>query len=224
MNYYPVFLRVAGRPCLVIGGGSVAEQKADSLLKAGARVTVISPQLTPRLRVLAAANEIAHHKRGYAAGDVAGFFLVHAATDDDTLHAQIAAEADAAGVLLNVVDQPPLCHFIMPAIMQRGELMIATSTGGASPAMARRIRRELEAIFGPEYALALRLLRGVRERLLASACSGTERQRIFNALVDSPLLDYLRRGQDHAVDALLSSTVGGDVCLASLGIELTHAP
>jgi precorrin-2 dehydrogenase/sirohydrochlorin ferrochelatase len=224
MNYYPVFLRVAGRPCLVIGGGSIAEQKADSLLKAGARVTVISPQLTPRLQGLAAANEIIHRERAYTVGDLAGFFLVHAATDDHTLHAQIATDADAAGVLLNIVDQPPLCHFITPAIMQRGDLIIATSTGGASPAMARRIRRELEAIFGPEYALALRLLRRVRERLLASACSAAERQRIFNALVDSPLLDYLRRGQGRAVDALLSTTVGGDVCLASLGIELTHAP
>lgn len=222
MNYYPIFLRVAGRPCLVIGGGSVAEQKVESLLKAVARVTVISPQLTPGLRALAARDQIIHQERAYRAGDLTGFFLAYAATDDATLHAQIAAEADAAGVLLNVVDRPHLCHFIVPSVMQRGDLTIATSTGGASPAMAKRIRRNLEDIFGPEYALALTLLRRVRQRLATRACTGSERQCIFNALIDSPLLEYLRHGQGGAVDALLASAVGDDVSLASLGIELTH--
>ena len=94
---------------------------------------------------------------------------------------------------LNVVDRPQLCDFIMPSVMERGDLVIATSTGGASPAMARRIRCELEEIFGPEYALALTLLRRVRESLAASSHTGAERQRIFNALVDSPLLDYIRQ-------------------------------
>lgn len=223
MNYYPIFLRVAGRPCAVIGGGIVAEQKTTSLLKAGARVTVISPRLTSRLSALASASEITHTQRPYARGDLTGVFLAYAATDDDGLHAQIAADAAAAGVLLNVVDRPQLCDFVMPSIMERGDLVIATSTGGASPAMAKRIRHELEAIFGPEYALALVLFRRLRERLADSAGTG-DRQRVFNALVDSPLLDYLRRGQARAIDALLASTVGDDVSLASLGIDLTDAP
>ena len=224
MNYYPIFLRVAGRPCVVIGGGIVAEEKIDSLLKAGARVTVISPQLTSRLSVLAATNQIAHTQRLYARGDLTGFFLACAATDDDSVHAQIAADAATAGVLLNVADRPPLCDFIMPSVMERGDLVIATSTGGASPAMAKRIQRELATIFGPEYALALVLLRRVRECLAGSALTSTERQRVFKALVDSPLLDYLLQGRARDVDELLALTVGDDVSLASLGIDLTDTP
>lgn len=224
MNYYPIFLRVAGRPCLVIGGGHVAEEKVQSLLTAGARVTVISPQLTQGLTALATTDQITHQDRSYGSGDVAGFFLAYAATDDEELHIKIAAEAAAAGVLLNVVDRPQLCGFIMPSVMERGDLVIATSTGGASPAMAKRIRRQLEEIFGPEYALALTLLRRVRESLAASPHNGAERQRIFNTLVDSPLLDYIRHGQRHDINALLAATVGNDISLAALGIELPHVP
>ncbi|HVO22012.1 MAG TPA: bifunctional precorrin-2 dehydrogenase/sirohydrochlorin ferrochelatase [Candidatus Margulisiibacteriota bacterium] len=223
MNYYPIFLRVAGRSCLVVGGGRVAEQKVESLLSAGARVTVLSPRLTPRLQALAVANRITHVERTYTEGDLAGYLLACAATDDNGLHARIAAEAETAGVLLNVVDRPQLCHFITPSVVERGDLMIATSTNGASPAMAKRIRRELEESFGPEYELALTLLRRVRESLHPGACSRTERLRIFNALVDSPLLDYLRHGRQHDIDALLASTIGAGVSLASLGIELPPA-
>jgi precorrin-2 dehydrogenase/sirohydrochlorin ferrochelatase len=165
-----------------------------------------------------------HVPRVYTDGDLTGFLVVCAATDDSALHARIAAEAETAGVLLNVVDRPRLCHFITPSVVARGDLTIATSTNGASPAMAKRIRRELEEAFGPEYELALRLLRRVRESLPASACTGAERQRIFNTLVDSPLLDYLRHGRRRDIDALLASTIGGGVSLASLGVELPAMP
>jgi precorrin-2 dehydrogenase/sirohydrochlorin ferrochelatase len=224
MSYYPIFLRVAGRPCLVIGGGTVAEQKVESLLTAGARVTVISPRLTPRLQTLAATGRMKHVPRTYGDGDLAGFLLACAATDDSAVHARIAAQAETEGVLLNVVDRPQLCDFITPSVLERGDLMIATSTNGASPAMAKRIRRELEESFGPEYELALKLLRRVRESLLASTWTSSERQRIFSALVDSPLLDYLRQGRSAEIDALLASTIGIDRSLASLGIELPPTP
>lgn len=224
MNYYPIFLRVAGRPCLVIGGGSVAEQKVESLLTAGARVTVISPRLTAHLQTLAATGRMTHVPRVYGEGDLAGFLLVCAATDDSAVQARIAAEAETAGVLLNVVDRPQLCDFITPAVLERGDLVIATSTNGASPAMAKRIRRELEESFGHEYELALKLLRRVRESQLAGTRTADERQRIFNALVDSPLLDYLREGRSRDIDALLASTVGAGASLASLGIALPATP
>jgi precorrin-2 dehydrogenase len=221
MKYYPAFLRVAGRPCLVIGGGTAAERKIDSLLRSGAVVTVISPQLTPTLAALAATQQVTHHQRRYHRGDLQGFFLAYAATDDEGVHAAIAEDASAAGVLLNVVDRPHLCHFIVPSVMERGDLIIATSTSAASPALAKRIRRDLEARFGPEYALALELLRRLREHLRGGARSAADRRRIFDALVDSPLLDYLRDGQAQAVDRLLATTVGADVSLASLGLELS---
>jgi precorrin-2 dehydrogenase/sirohydrochlorin ferrochelatase len=221
MKYYPIFLRVAGRPCLVIGGGRVAEQKVKALLDAGARVTVVSPDMTPALAELAAAGVLTYHQHGYASDDLRGFFLAYAATSDDALHVRIARDAEAMGVLLNVVDHPPLGDFIAPAVMTRGDLIIATSTGGASPALAKRIRRDLEDTFGPEYDVALQLLRRIRERLAAHALTSAERQQVFTRLVESPLLDYLRERQIDAVDRLLAATVGDGVSLASLGVELT---
>ena len=221
MKYYPIFLRVAGRPCLVIGAGKVAEQRVESLLNAGARVTVISPESTPALAALAAAGTIVLQPRPYAGGDLCGFFLAYAATDDGPLHAQIAREAEAAGVLLNVVDDPQRCDFIMPSVLERGDVVIATSTSGTSPALARRIRRQLEGVVGPEYELAARVLGRLRERLTAQLYPSAERRRIFAALVDSPLLDYLRARQTSDVDRLLASTAGDGVSLASLGVQLT---
>lgn len=221
MKYYPVFLRVAERPCLVIGGGAVAEQKTESLLKAAARVTVISPRVTSTLATLAATQQVTHHARAYRRGDLRGFLLAYAATDDQHVQAQIAEEAATTGVLLNVVDRPQLCHFIVPATMERGDLIIAASTSGASPALAKRVRRELEECFGPEYAVALELLRRLREQFAGESRSAADRRRLLTALVDSPLLDYLREGQGHDVDRLLAATVGGGVSLATLGMTLT---
>ncbi len=221
MKYYPIFLRVAGRQCLVVGGGKVAEQKVKSLVHAGARVTVLSPDLTPALAAFAATRQISHHARVYVTGDLRGFFLAYAATTDEELQRTLAAEAAQAGVLLNVVDQPQLCDFIMPAVLERGDLVIATSTSGASPTMAKRIRSELASTFGSEYDLALQLLRRLREQLAAQSCPPPDRRRILTALVDSPLLDYLRTRQTDALDRLLAATVGDGTSLATLGMELS---
>jgi precorrin-2 dehydrogenase/sirohydrochlorin ferrochelatase len=221
MKYYPMFLRVAGRSCLVIGGGNVAAQKVDGLLAAGARVTVISPELCGPLEALAAAGKMTHLARAYAPGDVRGFFLVFAATDDQEVQSQVVREAHELGVLLNVVDRPTLCDFIAPAVIERGDLTIAVSTSGTSPALARQVRRQLAARFGPEYALALQLLRRLRERLVAPPQTAADRQRIFTALVESPLLDYLREHRIADIDRLLAQTVGNGVSVAELGVELT---
>ena len=219
MKYYPIFLRVTGRACLVIGGGTVGAGKVASLLGAGAAVTVVSPTLAPALAARVAAGAVRHHARAYRTGDLDGFLLAYAATRDAGLHEQIARDAAAAGVLLNVVDVPHLCSFIVPSVMQQGDLVIAVSTGGASPVLARRIRQSLQEEFGPEYGLALRVLGRLRAELTHRAVPVAERRRIFGALVDSPLIDYLRDGQDTAVDDLLAATVGTGVSLKSLGVE-----
>lgn len=220
MKYYPVFLRVADRQCIVIGGGRVAEQKVTSLLHAGARVTLVTPHTTPALAALAGEGKLVHHNRPYQPGDLRGYFLAFGTTDDVAVQAQIAAEAAHEGVLLNVVDQPQRCDFIMPAIMERGDLVIAASTGGASPALARRIRQQLEDTFGPEYEFAVRLLGRLRDRLAGQSFPPNERRRIFSALVESQLLDYVRTRQATEVDRLLATTVGDGVSLATLGLEL----
>jgi len=222
MRYYPVFLRVAGRRCLVIGAGAVAARKVESLINADAPVTVISPELTAEISALASAGRITHHARCYQEGDLQGFFLAYAATNDVAVHTRIAREAEAAGVLLNVVDAPALSTFIVPSVVQRGDLLIATSTSGKSPALAKRIRQDLEHSFGPEYEVALRLLGRLRESFRQQCMPTEERQRIFGALVDSALIDYLRHGQHAAVDRLLATTVGAGVSLATLGVDLTH--
>jgi precorrin-2 dehydrogenase/sirohydrochlorin ferrochelatase len=218
MQYYPVSLRVAGRACVVIGGGSVAERKVVSLRNADARVTVISLSLTATLQSMVDEGLIAHRRRAYQNGDLQGYFLAYAATGKETVNASIASEAAAAGVLLNVVDRPQLCTFIVPSVMARGDLTVAVSTAGGSPALARRVRRTIEAALGPEYERALTVLARLRERLRRSAISAADRQRIFNSLVESDLLDCLRVGDAVGVDALLARYVGVDYTLASLGM------
>lgn len=220
MKYYPVFLRVAGRGCVVIGGGKVAEQKVESLLKAGARVTVISPELSPRLTALAATQAIECRQRPYVTGDLSACFLAYAASDDEHVQLRVAEEARAAGVLLNAVDRPQLCDFIAPAVVERGNLAVAISTGGTSPALAKRIRQDLEEVFGSEYELTLDLLGRLRQCLAVRSRSRAQRRRIFSMLVNSPLIDYLRQRQTDEIDRLLAEIVGGGISLASLGMEL----
>jgi precorrin-2 dehydrogenase/sirohydrochlorin ferrochelatase len=190
------------------------------LLQTGGQVTVISPTLTPQLQAWVADRAITVYERPYHAGDLTGFTLVFAATDDETLHEQIAAEAKEAGILLNVVDRPAVCSFIVPAIVSRGDLTVAVSTGGASPALAKKIRKSLEQSFGPEYDLALRLLARIRKQVESDGRSADQRQQLFTTLVDSPLLDYLRERQLDKLNALLKKTVGEDCTLEKLGLSL----
>lgn len=220
MHYFPIFLDLKAHPCVVIGGGLVAERKVEALLKAQGQVTVISPTLTANLRSWAAEGKLTIHERHYRPGDLRGFSLVFAATDDEALHEKIAAEARKTGAFLNVVDRPALCSFIVPAIVSQGDLTLAISTGGASPALAKKIRRTLEHSFGPEYDVALQLLARVRARVTHPKLSPQERQQRFTALVESPLLDYLRERQVGKLDALLQEIIGEGCTLEELGISL----
>lgn len=220
MQYHPVYLDLRGRPCVVLGGGEVATRKAEGLLAAGARVTVVSPTLMPVLAALAETHEIVHHARPYRPGDLAGAVLAYAATDDTAVQTAAAAEAAASGVWLNVVDRPQLCSFIVPAVVKRGPVSVAVSTGGASPALARRLREVLEGAIGPEYGLAATILGRIRPLVSAKRADAEARAATFAALVASPLLDSLRARDAHAVDALLAEHVGPGTTLATLGVSL----
>mgnify|MGYP001353847085 CR=1 FL=1 len=225
MQYYPAYLELRGHPCVVIGGGPIAERKVTTLLDAGARVTVVSPALTPALAALAETHEILHHERPYRHGDLAGAWLAYAATGDEAVHAAVAAEAAEARVFLNVVDRPRLCSFIVPAIVRRDPVAIAVSTGGASPALAKRLARELDATVGPEWGLAARVLGALRvrlrDRLAADAEAGA---RIFGGLADAPLVAALRAGDVARVDALLTEHVGSPTTVADLGVPIGGEP
>ncbi len=218
MGYIPIFLDVTGRECVVVGGGEVAARKVESLLEAGARVTVVSPRLSPSMQTIVARGLVAHIARDYQRGDIIGCVLAYAATDDPKLHREIAAEARALGIPLNVVDVPELCTFIAPAIVKRGALQIAISTAGASPAFAARLRRELEDQFGPEYALTLEVLRAARRRLHADEIDPADRMRRLKDLANSALPDAIAVGDVAAIERILAIHLGDGVGLAALGL------
>lgn len=167
MGYYPIFLDLAGRSCVVIGGGSVAERKVEGLLGAGASLTVLSPTLSAPLRALAKEGKIRHVEREYAAGDLAGYQLAFVATADRGVNTAVAREGRERGVWVNVADDPGQCEFILPAVVRRGELVVAVATGGGSPALTRLIREELDAYFTADYALLAEVVAEVRRELKA---------------------------------------------------------
>lgn len=208
MGYLPIFMEVGAARCLVVGGGEVAQRKAQSLLDAGAEVTVVSPAINSLLEDHARAGRITHIRRAYAAGDMRGHALVFAATSDAILHKALFEEARALSIPINVADEPELCSFIMPAAIKRGALAIAVSTGGASPAMAKRIATRLERIFGPEYALTLEILRAARLRLKANETSAIRRSSALSSLAASHLPGALRRGDLDGVERVLRRYIG----------------
>jgi precorrin-2 dehydrogenase/sirohydrochlorin ferrochelatase len=164
---YPVMLDLAGRPCLVVGGGAVAERKVEGLLAAGARVTVVSPWLSDGLLASASEGRLHWTPRRYRAGDVAGFRLVMVATNDPVLNLDVAREARESGVWVNSADDPARCDFTLPSVLRRGSLTVSVSTGGGSPALARLVREELEALVPPDYAELAAIVAEVRRSLRA---------------------------------------------------------
>jgi precorrin-2 dehydrogenase/sirohydrochlorin ferrochelatase len=208
MQTYPIFALIADRPCLVVGGGAVGERKVRDLLQAGALVTVVSPELTPALTALAVQGEIRHLQADFQEEQVKGMALVIGATDDLEVNARVSAAAQVRGIMVNIVDQPDLCTFIVPAQVRRGELTLAISTGGASPALARKIREELELHFGPEYGPYLALLQSVRLHLLTARRGHPDNAALFRRLVDSPLLSALSRGDMNKVSQILKEILG----------------
>ena len=162
---FPVMLDLEGRPCLVVGGGAVAARKIAALLEAGARVTVVSPTLCPAALDVARDGGLRWWPREYADGDVGGFALVMAATGDATANARVAAAARARSIWVNSADDPERCDFILPSVLRRGELTVAVSTGGASPAVARVVREELEEALPADYAALLDVVADARRAL-----------------------------------------------------------
>jgi precorrin-2 dehydrogenase/sirohydrochlorin ferrochelatase len=187
---------------VVIGGGAVALQKVKGLLDAGAQVTVVSPQLQPDLQALADEGRLRHIEREYQPGDLEGYLLAFVGTDDRSVNATVAAEGKQRGVLVNAVDDTPNCDFIMPAIAQRGGLIVALSTSGASPAMARKMREELEAFLTEDYALMLELAAEVRRELSEKQVMVTPD--VWNAALDADIKRLLAEGRrEEAKDRLL---------------------
>jgi siroheme synthase-like protein len=210
--FYPVYLNLEGKRVVVIGGGEVAERKAESLLDAGASVTVISPDVTPRLASLATAKRIELKRRRYVRGDCAGAALILSATDDPEVSRAVWEEARAAEIPVNTADQPALCDFIMPAVVRRGDLTIAISTGGTSPALAARLKEELSRIFGPEYELLLELLAEVRPEIQQRIQDERARKALHYRILDSEVIVLLQRNDSDGAARRLREIIEDFAC------------
>jgi precorrin-2 dehydrogenase/sirohydrochlorin ferrochelatase len=204
-TYYPIFLNIQGKKCVVVGGGEVAERKARALADQGASVTVISARVCNGLANLAEQGTIQIFRRDYRSGDLEHALIAIAATDDPMVNTEVAREGRERGVLTNVVDDPEHSDFIVPSLLRRGDIGIAVSTGGKSPALARRIRTELEQSFASEYASLALLISEVRQELKRDGIhvDGDAWQRSLDL---EPLLDMLKKGEfEQAKEKLLSN-------------------
>jgi precorrin-2 dehydrogenase/sirohydrochlorin ferrochelatase len=205
MRYYPIFLDLRGRRCVVVGGGRVGERKVQALLRAGASVHVISPTVTPRLALLAARKKIHLTPRAYRPADLEGparprirsprgVLLVFAATNSTETQKAVRKHAEEIGALVNAADDARESDFIVPASFAQGDLLVAISTSGASPALARRLRRQLQLTLGHEYRSYLQFLREARKQVIKTVSDEAQRAKIFRQLSGAPVMDWLWKG------------------------------
>jgi precorrin-2 dehydrogenase/sirohydrochlorin ferrochelatase len=194
MTLFPAFLKLAGRCCLVVGAGPVAEEKIEGLLRAGAEIRVVAPRATSRIRAWARAKKLRWDARKFRSSDLTRAFLAVAATSSPALHAEIYREARRRAVLCNVVDDPEHCDFYYGAVVRRGALQIAISTGGRSPALAQRLKKRIEREYGAEYDSWLEELGEIRKRLFAGKISPERRRALLHRLASQVSFDkFLRR-------------------------------
>jgi precorrin-2 dehydrogenase/sirohydrochlorin ferrochelatase len=215
MRYYPIYLDLEDRPVLVAGGGSIAEGKTRQLVDAGARVRLVSPDLTPGLVELAGQNAIEYRQGRFEPEDLDGVVMVISATDDQSVNEDVARRAAERGLLCNVVDQPLLCNFITPALVTRGRLQISVSTGGGSPSLTQRVKREVGDLIGEEYGELLELAAEMRAEAKSRLSDFERRRRVLHAFVESNALDLLRDGRRDEARQLASALLAN----AEKGVE-----
>lgn len=206
--YYPIYVSLKKQLCVVIGGGKIAEGKVNGLLEAGANVTVISPDLTPRLREMTETKRIKYVARVYQCGDLTGAFMVICATNQADVNHQVWEEASANQQLVNVVDDTPHCNFIVPTILRNGDLTIAISTNGKAPALAVRLKERLQNQLGDEYARFLELAGELREPLTRRVPDMEARKKIWYQLVDSNVMELLAQGDEAAALDVIARITG----------------
>jgi len=209
-----------GKACLVVGGGAVGTRKVETLVRCGAHVTVVSKAFTDELKTMAQSASIILEARAYDASDMDGKFLVIVATDDQAFNTRVSRDAERSCKLCNVADYPSACNFILPAIVQRGEMTLSISTSGKSPAFAKWMRRKLGDEFGEEYGAFLELMGRVREKLLAEAHEPEAHKPLFEALIAGGLLELVKAGDKAGADAFLFEVLGAGYTCDTLGFLL----
>lgn len=200
---YPINLVLTGQPCLVLGGGSIAERKVRRLLDEGAIVTVIAPSLTLPLQALAESHQLAWEARTYQPGDETTFFLIICATDDEAVSQAVSAAAKAQGKLLNVCDVPDLCNFTLPSIVRQGDLQLTISTNGKAPAFSRWLRKHLEQHFDERYGRWMAELAAIRKEGQALLATSQDRQAFWRQALTDDVMDLVENNEIDAASSLL---------------------
>jgi len=210
---YPVLLDIKDKLCTVIGGGSVAERKVQGLLDAGAKVRVVSPELTDHLNLLASQGLIEWLEKMYAEEDLLRAVLVFAATDNRETQETVRQQAEKRGQLINVVDDPETCSFHVPANLRQGDLTIAVSTSGKSPAVAAMIREKMAQEYGPEYKVLLQIMAFAREHAgtETESLSQAERKKIYKKILHNDIIEWIRGGQVEKLQNHLYAVLGPDI-------------
>jgi len=208
MQYYPIFLDIKGRNCLVVGGGDVGTRKVEMLLKCGALVTVVSIDATETLKRLSEDQRITLVTRAYRSSDLDSRFLIIGATNDEGLNQQLSMAAEKRNLLYNIADRPAACNFVLPAIVQQGDLVLAISTSGKSPAFAKKLRKDLEKQFGKAYAVFLDLMGAIRGRLLLEKHAPEQHKPLFQKIIHSDIISWIENRQFKEIDRLLFDVLG----------------
>jgi precorrin-2 dehydrogenase / sirohydrochlorin ferrochelatase len=209
-HLYPIYLHLAGKRCLVVGGGQVAERKIATLLEYEADVFLVSPEVTSNLGLWADQKLIAWRRGMFQPEDLVGIFLVFIATGDNIINKAITALCRERGILVNAVDDPPNCDFYVPSILRRNSLCLAISTEGKSPLLAAKLRRELEELITDEYGEWVELLGSLRDEIKTSGLDEIGKRQIFKALVDSDMLDLIKEGKKQQIEERIKE------CMSSL--------
>jgi precorrin-2 dehydrogenase/sirohydrochlorin ferrochelatase len=204
-NHYPLFLNVADRNVVIIGGGAVSARKAETMLQYGARVTVVAPEVGDAIERL----QVDVAKKRYEATDIDEAFIVIASTNDAAVNEQIARDCRARRILVNVADAPQLSDFIVPAVIERGSIRIAISTGGNSPALARRLKFDLQSAIGPEYVELSDILGALRESARSALPTDDDRKHFFDSIITSGVLELLRDGRRAEANDVVARLAAG---------------
>ena len=209
MDYLPLFLELKDRPCLLVGGGEIAQRKLDLLLRAGADVEIVAPELGEGTQALASAHALTVHPRPFATEDVNGRYLVVAATDDPVVNAAVFEAGNAAHTLVNSVDQPEISSAIFPAVVDRSPVQIAISTGGSSPTLARVVRGWIEARLPAGLGALAGFIRDRRDAVKAALGTVSERQRFWERVIGGPIPEHVYRGDTEKAEAQFQAELAG---------------
>ena len=215
--WYPIFIDVEDHDVVIIGGGEVCARKAETMMRYGARVVIVSPEFTPEIEGWAKDGKLALRRKRYQSGDLDGASIVIASTDDTRVNEQVAADARARKVPVNVVDVTPLCEFIVPAIIDKGSVTLAVSTGGKSPALARTLKEDLQRMVGPEYAEVNDVLGTLRDSAKRVLPTDVDRKRFFDGIIARGILDMLREGRRREAYQAIAEACG------AAGVEVSEA-